>query len=209
VISFPVKALGAGVVAAALAAALLALPLPAQDRRTDTPDAAVPVPRGILQTANSAEGAVVLVRQLRSHLEKQPRDARSWAILARLEFDRDHFAEAAQAYDKALGLPSKVANDPAVWCEYADALGMAQNGRLAGRPRELIDRALTLNPKHPKALEMAGSADYAQGDYRAALFYWRKLLSILEPGSQAHTELTAAVARTERFELLTVTAQRQ
>lgn len=208
-IGLSAKALGAGLAAAALVGALLALPLPAQDRGIDTPDAAVPAPTGILPTANSAQGAIVLVRQLRTHLEKQPRDARSWAILARLEFDADHFAAAAEAYGKALALPSKVANDPAVWCEYADALGMAQNGRLAGRPRELIDRALALNPKHPKALEMAGSADYAQGDYRAALFYWRKLLPMLEQGTQAHAELTAAIARTERLEMQTVTAQRR
>jgi hypothetical protein len=28
--------------------------------------------------------------------------------------------------------------DPAIWCEYADALGMTQGGRLEGRPRELV-----------------------------------------------------------------------
>ena len=130
-------------------------------------------------------------------------------ILARRQFDIDHFTEAAQAYEKALALHSKVANDPAVWCEYADALGMTQGGKLTGRPRELIDRALALNPNHPKALEMAGSAEYAQGDYASALRYWRPLLTTLEPGSQSRAELAAAIARAERLAMMAIPVQRQ
>ena len=72
---------------------------------------------------------------------------------------------------------------PAVWCEYADALGMAQGGRLEGRPRELIERALALNPAHPKALEMAGSAAYERGDFAAAARHWKALLAQLAAGS--------------------------
>ncbi len=153
--------------------------------------------------------AEALLRRLSAHLEKQPRDARGWVILARLQADRDRFEEAAQAYNKALALSSKVAADPAVWCEYADALGMTQGGRLAGRPRELIERALALNPNHPRALEMAGSAEYGQGDYVSALRYWRQLLAALEPGSRAYTELVAAIARTERLAATALPAQRQ
>jgi cytochrome c-type biogenesis protein CcmH len=159
-------------------------------------------------SVSSKAEADALVHRLSAHLERQPRDARAWTILARLQFEMDHFTEAARAYEKALALPSKVANDPAVWCEYADALGMTQGGSLAGRPRELIDRALALNPNHRKALEMAGSAEYAQGDYASALRFWRPLLAVLEPGSQAHAELAAAIARTERLAMLAVPTRR-
>ena len=150
-----------------------------------------------------------LAQRLSAHVEKQPRDARAWAILARLQFDMDHFAEAAQAYERALALPSKVANDPALWCEYADALALLQDGRLAGRPRELIARALVLNANHPKALEMAGGAEYEQGDYAAALRYWRPLLALQEPGSRAQAELAAAIARAERLARISLPAPRQ
>ena len=163
------------------------------------PDAADETLPEFAQASNSKTEAAALIHRLRAHLEKQPRDARAWAILARLQFEMDHFAEAAQAYAKALALPSKVANDPAVWCEYADALGMTQQGKLAGRPGELIARALALKPNHPKALEMAGSAEYEKGDYAAAEAYWRQLLTALEPGSQQHKELSAAIARAERL----------
>ncbi len=192
--------------AVALVAALIALALlfnsGSIDKGAGAGDARPPVQAAI----DAAADGDALVRRLSAQLVQQPRDARAWAILARLQFERNRFAEAAQAYEKALALPSKVANDPAVWCEYADALGMVQGGSLAGRPRELIDRALALDPNHPKALEMAGSSEYARGDYAAALVYWRPLLGMQQPGSPAYAELAAAIARAER--LAAVAAQR-
>jgi cytochrome c-type biogenesis protein CcmH len=161
------------------------------------------------QASGGAADADAYVRRLRLHLERQPRDARAWVILARLQAETDHFAEAAEAYEKALALPSKVARDPAVWCEFADALGMTQGGKLADRPRQLIARALALDPNHPKALEMAGSAEYQQRNYAMALHYWRPLLGTLEPGSQARAELAAAIVRAERLAATTLPPQRQ
>ena len=199
----------AAAVLIALAVALALALLVSFNADTGAMDTADKTPLTLTQAANSRPEAIDLVRRLYAHVETQPRDARSWAILARLQFEMDHFAEAAKAYEKALALPSKVANDPAVWCEYADALGMTQEGRLTGRPRELIDRALALNPNHPKALEMAGSAEYGQGDYASALRYWRPLLATLEPRTQAHAELAAAIARAERLAATTLPAQRQ
>lgn len=145
------------------------------------------------------------VRRLREHLERQPGDARAWVLYARTQAELDHFVEAGRNYEKALALSPKVARDPDVWCEYADVVAMAHGGKLAGRPRELIDRALALDLDHPKALEMAGSAAYEQGRYRDALAYWRPLLAKLEPGSRLHRELAAAVVRTELLSAATPT----
>jgi len=199
----------ARLVVVALLASLLALAVYVRAGSADAPNAATDAPLPAAETINGKSEAETLVRRLGAHLERQPRDARAWVILARLQADTDRFTEAAQAYEKALALPSKVARDPAVWCEYADALGMTQGGRLAGRPRELIDRALALNPNHPKALEMAGSAEYGRGDYASALRFWRPLLAALEPGSQARAELAVAIARAERLAATTIPAMRQ
>ena len=194
-------------VALALLLTLLGLALYLRAESPPSPAAETPDPMpmaGVNADAGTGEG----VARLRAHLERQPRDARGWVILARLHADSDRFEEAAQAYEKALAVSSRVAADPTVWCEYADAQGMAQGGSLAGRPRELIGRALALNPDHPKALELAGSSEYEHGDYRAALRYWRPLLAALRPASQAHAELTAAIVRTERLAATTLPGNR-
>ncbi|MEW5881161.1 MAG: c-type cytochrome biogenesis protein CcmI [Pseudomonadota bacterium] len=153
--------------------------------------------------SDAPRGAVTAV-ELEAHLARSPRDARAWVMLARLRMQADLFAPAADAYAKAIEVSPKVAADAGVWCEYADALGMAQGGSLAGRPRELIGRALALNAAHPRALEMAGSAAYEARDFRAAADYWRRLLAQLAPGTPEHAQLAAAIERAEtraRFSL--------
>jgi cytochrome c-type biogenesis protein CcmH len=138
------------------------------------------------------------VPALEAHLERMPRDGRGWMLLARRHFAADRYDEAARAYERALAASRKVAQDPQVWCELADALAMAQGGRLAGRPRELIDRALALKGSHPRALEMAGSAAYEARDYGRALDYWRTLLAQFDPRSPEHRELRSAVERLQQ-----------
>jgi cytochrome c-type biogenesis protein CcmH len=157
--------------------------------------------------SNSAERSMAVAEDLRAptyranllaQVARNPRDGRAWVLLARTEFDADRFGEAASAYEKAVAASPKVARDPAVWCEYADALGMAQGGSLAGAPRDLIARALAINPAHPKALEMAGSAAYEAHDYAAAAGYWRELLAQIPPRTQEHGELAAAIDRADQ-----------
>lgn len=144
------------------------------------------------------------IEQLQSHLSRQPRDGRGWVLLARAQADRNEFKAAADAYQKALTVSERVAKDPGVLCEYADALGMTQGGSLAGRPAELIAKALSINPAHPAALEMAGSLAYDEGRYADAVRYWNALLADLTPGSERHRELSAAVARAERKAAVTL-----
>ena len=156
------------------------------------------VPKPPAATGAAGRDADGLLMQLEAHVAASPGDARAWVMLARLRMQRDLFEPAAAAYERALAASAKVARDPLVWCEYADALGMAQGGRLAGKPRELIDKALALDATHPRALEMAGSAAYEAGDFRGAARYWQQLLALLPADSSEHAELAAAIARAEQ-----------
>ena len=185
----------AGVVAVALPAVAIGLYLVFGSPESVGPETATDQAVDL----SAAPDAAAMVAKLEAHLRREPRDARSWVILARLKMDGDGFDEAAAAYARALELSSKVARDPQVWCEYADALGMAQGGTLKGRPRELVDRALAINPHHPKALEMAGSAEYEAGNFKGALIHWEQLLAQLPPGSPSYRELATAIERTRRL----------
>jgi cytochrome c-type biogenesis protein CcmH len=137
-------------------------------------------------------------RQLDAHLAANPGDGRALVSLARLDMAEDRFAEAAAHFAKALEVAPKVARDADVWCEYADALGMTQGGALAGKPTELIGRALSIDARNAKALEMAGSAAYERRDYRMAATYWKDLLAQMPPGTPTYAELATAIQRAER-----------
>jgi len=136
--------------------------------------------------------------QLEVHVAAAPNDARAWVLLARARMDNGQFATAAVAYQRAVDVAPRVARDATVWCEYADAVGMSQGGVLAGRPRELVARALALDASAPCALEMAGSAAIEARDFRAARDYWRQLLVQLPPESVQRRQLSTALARIER-----------
>ena len=137
--------------------------------------------------------------ELATHLARSPRDGRSWVLLARMDFDAERFNDAAAAYERAIAASAKVAADPAIWCEFADALGMAHGGVLTGKPRELVMQALVRDPAHPKALEMAGSAAFEAREYHSASGYWRALLAQMPPGTREYRDLAAAVLHAERL----------
>jgi cytochrome c-type biogenesis protein CcmH len=176
---------------AAAAAGLLAMGIGFCAFFADAPTTSNSVPDGVGAGASRAEIA--------RHLERSPDDGRAWVLLARIDFAANHYPDAAAAYARALAASPKVAGDPGVWCEYADALGMAQGGSLAGRPRELVMRALAQNPAHPKALEMAGSAAFEAGEYAAAVQFWRQLLPQLANDPRAQRELDGAITRAEQM----------
>jgi cytochrome c-type biogenesis protein CcmH len=167
-------------------------------------DRPIAVERSSTEMAAGSPATTAVTRQdLVAHLARHPDDGRSWVLLARLDFGADRFADAANAYERALAASAKVGADPVVWCEYADALGMVNGGSLAGRPRELVMRALARDPKHPKALEMAGSAAFEAHEYASALGYWRTLLPQFPADSTARRELAAAIRKTEQLALET------
>ena len=58
----------------------------------------------------------------------------------------------------------------------------------------LVNKALALNPRHPMALMMAGSAAYRRADYAQAIGHWEKVLTVLEPGSSDATQVKAEIA---------------
>ncbi len=136
--------------------------------------------------------------ELEAHLRRQPDDARALIHKARLDMQAQRHDAAAAAYRQALSGASKAVRDPTVWVEYAEALGMAQGGILAGQPRQMVDKALALDADHAGALDLAGSAAWEARDFAGAAHHWRRLLAQLPAGSARHAELSAAIERAEQ-----------
>ena len=157
----------------------------------------------------SPEGVQQLRAELAEHLERQPGDPRALVLKARLDMRSERYADAAAAYDKALQGRSKAINDAGVWAEYAEALGMAQGGKLAGEPLRLVQKALAIDARHAQALDLAGSAAWEVRDFAKAAMYWKRLLEQIPVGEPRHAELRLAVQRAEqqaRFAMPTDTA---
>ena len=187
-----------GVVAAAivgLAVPLLAVLLYVQlgNPKGLTPQTAAEIAAAHEQDAveESRQKFVAMVDMLAARLKDQPQDAKGWAMLARSYAVMERFNESRDAYAKLLVLTP---NSPEALSDYADVLAMTNNGQLAGKPVELINQALRLDPKHPKALALAGAAAFEQKNFRQAAIHWGKLLTVLPADSQMAQSIAESIA---------------
>ena len=131
--------------------------------------------------AAAGGGAMGGLESLEAKVEQNPSDGESLLLLARTYGEMGRYGEAVKAYEKL----TEFVNDEAwIWADYADMLAMVHGQKLAGPPSKLIDKALALDPNHPKSLALAGSAAMERGDYPAAIRHWEKLLKGLPPASE-------------------------
>ena len=94
-------------------------------------------------------------------------------------------------YAQAVKVGPKAAKDATVWVKYAEALGMTQGGTLTGHPLALLERALALNPTHPQALDLAGSAAWGAADFKIAI-HCRQRLRRQMPSDDPRPKRTAS-----------------
>jgi cytochrome c-type biogenesis protein CcmH len=119
-----------------------------------------------------------VMENLITKLEDNPDNVEGWLMLGRTYAMMQRFNEAKEAYEKALALTPE---DSAIITDYADIVAMTNNGSLVGKPTELIKKALSLDPNNPKALALAGTAEFEEKRYKEAARYWEKLAALIPP----------------------------
>lgn len=151
-----------------------------------TPEAINPVAAD--HTRNEQLGQ--MVEALAAKLKDNPNDSKGWVMLAKSYKAMGRFNEAQQAFEKAGDI---VKTDPELLLEHADVLGVLAGNNLAGKPKQMIEEALRLDPMNPMALMMDGVAFYQSGDYKNAVTRWQKLLDQLQPGSADAQQVQANI----------------
>jgi cytochrome c-type biogenesis protein CcmH len=132
-----------------------------------------------------------MIDTLAAKLKDNPDNPKGWAMLARSYKVVGRFEEAQQAFEKAGAI---VNADPDLLVDYAELLGIQAGNKLDGKPQQMIDEALRLNPEHPMGLMMAGVAAYEHADYKNAITRWEKLLSLMPPESADAQQIQANIA---------------
>ncbi len=146
--------------------------LPAQASATAT--------GGTANAASADEQMDQLFRMAEGRLSKEPNDAKGWLLLARAKSSVGRFADALKAYEKAAAL---LPNEADVWADYADAAAGLSQGDMKGKPLELINKSLALDPKNPKALLLRGTYEIQSGELAAAEKTFALAKSVSEPNS--------------------------
>ena len=121
-----------------------------------------------------------LFKMAEDRLSKEPNDVKGWLLLARAKASVGMFDGAMKAYEKAAALDPK---DSEMWSDYADsAAGMSQ-GKMDGKPIELINKSLALDGKNVKALLLRGTWEMQKNDLVAAEKSFTLAKSVSEPNS--------------------------
>lgn len=154
---------------------------------------------------SAMEGQVeAMVDGLAQRLREQPDNVPGWVMLARSYETMGRFADAADAYQRAVDVAKAQgmdAQDQArLWADKADALASAQGGDLSGDVLLALENALQLYPQQHKALALSGSAALARGDLEKTKAYWQALLQLLEPGSDIALRIQDDLVRLEQLE---------
>jgi len=118
------------------------------------------------------EGVEKMVAEFAIKMEKDPSNLKGWAMLARSYRILGRNEDAAKAYTRAGNF---IDSDPQLLADYADVLATNANGNFAGKPLQLINQALKLDPNNLMALWLSGTASYNSGNYKAAVQAWEKL----------------------------------
>ncbi|WP_245395272.1 c-type cytochrome biogenesis protein CcmI [methane-oxidizing endosymbiont of Gigantopelta aegis] len=131
-----------------------------------------------------------MVSSLAQRLQKNPDDLEGWMMLGRSFLYMKRYQAAADAFAQAYRLqPENVA----VVLQYADALAAAHDGKLSGKPAQLIEQALRLQPDNQTALWMSGLASVEAGQLRQALETWQKLAALTDKKSPSYSKLSALI----------------
>jgi len=137
------------------------------------------------------EGVEKMVSEFALKMEKEPENLKGWAMLARSYRILGRNEDAAKAYARAGNF---VDSDPQLLADYADVLASNANGSFAGKPLQLINQALKLDPNNLMALWLSGTASFSVGNYKAAVQSWEKLAAQLPANSDESRAIEGSIA---------------
>ncbi len=131
-----------------------------------------------------------MVSGLASKLEKEPDNYKGWAMLARSYKVMKRPIESERAFERALPFVEK---DPQLLADYADVVATNANGNFSGKPIDLINMALKLDPHHAMSLWLAGSAAFNAEQYQLAIQYWSRLYQLMPADSDDGRSILASI----------------
>lgn len=119
--------------------------------------------------------------------------AEAWVWLAQLQAGLQRFAEAEQAYGRALARRPDVPQ----WLVDRSDLYLVAHGAKDGEAERLVQRALQLAPNHPKALAIAGGLAFDRGEATQAHRLWARARALLPAESAFAQELDRSMKAAE------------
>lgn len=115
-----------------------------------------------------------MIAQIETRLKDKPDDAEGWRMLGLARIQAARFAEAADAYRRAIALD---ANVPGQQSAFGEALVLAADGIVTPEAKAAFTKAIAEDAADPRARYFLAVAKDQAGDRRGALNDWVTLLN--------------------------------
>ncbi len=132
-----------------------------------------------------------LMKAIEKRASQRPDNLHYVAMLGRFYMGAQDYARAAAAYDELI---EAAPEDAAALAYAAQARYLAAGRVLDDSAKMRAEQALAVDPHQRTALGLLGMAAYEQGQYRAAIGYWQRLLAVESPGSETQRMIAGIIA---------------
>lgn len=142
---------------------------------------------------------------LEARTRANPQDGEAWSALAGAYFESGRFDQAVTAYDSALKLDPQQAS---LWSGRGEARVMAsQHDPLPGAAAADFERAVSFDPKDPRARYFLAVKQDLSGDHQGAIDSWLALLADTPPGAPWEADLRRTITQAAKINRIEVSAK--
>lgn len=134
-----------------------------------------------------------IIAKLQQTLQQHPNSAQGWFLLGKIYFDQQSFSKAVSAFEKAYALQP---NNPDILFYYAENLYLRDHS-LAGKPQQLLQKLLQLQPNNDLAINLLAVAAFNEKNYPLAIRYWEKILPHYSANSPDGKAILEALANAQ------------
>ena len=143
-----------------------------------------------IDKGGSEQDMAQLIGAIEKRAEQRPDNLHYAALLGRYYMGQQDYSRAANTY----GALAQEAPEDAQALAYAAQADYLASGRsLSDSARMKAEQALAVDPHQRTALGLLGMASFEQGQYRAAIEYWQRLLAMEAPGSENANMITSVI----------------
>jgi len=143
-----------------------------------------------MDKGGSEQDMAQLIGAIEKRAEQRPDNLHYVALLGRYYMGQQDYSRAANTY----GALAQEAPEDAQALAYAAQADYLASGRsLSDSARMKAEQALAVDPHQRTALGLLGMASFEQGQYRAAIEYWQRLLAMEAPGSESANMITSVI----------------
>ncbi|MGH8434023.1 MAG: c-type cytochrome biogenesis protein CcmI [Pseudomonas sp.] len=133
-----------------------------------------------------------MTARLEQAVKAQPDSAEAWYFLGRTYMAQDRAADAASAFERAVGLAGR---QPELLGQLAQALYFAKGKKWSAEMQALTDEALKANPEEVTSLGLLGIAAFEDQRFKDAIGFWERLAALLPTDDPSRSAIQGGIER--------------